>query len=561
MKRHSLRNSGATLLEDDRALLVESPEGGRYPVDMGVLSLTSRCNLSCVMCLEPRNQGAPDLPLAEAMGFVEVFAGRVPTIWSCAGEALLHPQFYDIAAAAFRRGTRLGIGTNGLVLSSRRLLQRCAVAGVRWLHISCHTSRPRVFADLTASTGRRRFDRFVRGLRNVDAWNRDHEPERRFDVLLQLVLMRPFADELEEYLDFVGQNLSHSPLVIRVEPMQPMNAGRDHPELQLDLAEVGRIVRTLIAEHSRRFTFEFKSIPLCLLDGAEGLSEDLRKRALGTVVVGNLGRHSAGLQLQCPIGDPESSAFAATCARCRLVNLCPGVMENPVPAGCPWPRASSASAVELLARLGLRTDFAEHKFDLVYPRLSTAPDPDAPESLAPQGVGGGPRPEGVLGSMSAEQLGLDPGSRRRFTTEQLERIAEIVGGLERDSGVAESHVSDAFAALCLRVPDRAPGPCVVILEPAGPATRCCFAEGGVAVRYNGEMTPGLQAHLDRIRRLLAAGAGTELAGRAPPELSRPRAAAGGCRRSDPRTGRGRKRGPRGRGTRARRSGRSSRRGR
>src|SRR5512143_1989195 len=154
MKRHPLRNSGAKLL-DGRTLEVESPERERYPVDTFVLTLTSRCNLDCVMCLEPRTEGAPDLPFEAAMGLVETFAGRVPRIWSCAGEALLHPRFFDLATTISRRGSWLGIGTNGLVLSDSRFLKRCADAGVRVLHVSCHTCRPERFAVLTGTKGRR----------------------------------------------------------------------------------------------------------------------------------------------------------------------------------------------------------------------------------------------------------------------------------------------------------------------------------------------------------------------------------------------------------------------
>ncbi|MBI5477723.1 MAG: radical SAM protein [Deltaproteobacteria bacterium] len=503
MKRHPLRNSLATLIEDGRALVVETPAHERYPVDTGVLSLTSRCNLGCVMCLEPRGPEPVDLPFDEARRFVEIFAGRVPRIWTCAGEALLYPRFFELGRAIFQRGTRLGVGTNGLVLGNPKVLQRCADAGVRWLHVSCHTSRPERFMRLTATTDRRRFDQFVRGLRNVDEWNRDHGPDRRFDVLLQLVLMRPFDEEIEEYLDFVVRHLAHSPLMIRVEPMQPMNAGAEHPELQYDLAELGRIVRHLIEEHSGRVKLEFKSIPLCMLDGSEGASEDLCTRAAGTVVVGNLGHQSGGLQLQCPIGDPADSACAATCSGCRLGCLCPGVMDNPVPEGCAWPRPVSASAVQLLARLGLRTDFAERKFSLVYPRRFNAPDPEAPEPPARRSLAAAPPREGTVAGLSDEQLGLGPESPRRFTSAEMGRIEGIVRALAREDLVAESRVSHRFAALSLRTADRPSGPCLVILEPARASTPCCFAAAGVAVRYNGQLTLALQGHLDRIRRLLA----------------------------------------------------------
>jgi molybdenum cofactor biosynthesis enzyme MoaA len=545
-RRHPLRNSGAELIEAGGALVVESPDGERFPVEMGVLSLTSRCNLGCLMCIEPRGGGPTDLPFDAAMELVDVFAGRVPKIWSCAGEALLHPRFFEIASAIAARGTRLGIGSNGLVLSDPTMLQRCADAGVRWLHISCHTCRPERFAALTATSGSRRFDEFVQGLRNVDDWNRDHEPGQRFEVLLQLVLMRSFAEELDDYLEFVGRVLSHSPVVVRVEPMQLLNAAREHPELQLDLAEVGRIVRRLIEQHSRRLTFEFKGIPLCVLEGAEGLSEDLRKRAAGEVVVGNLGHDSGGLQLQCPIGDPALSACAACCAGCSLVDLCPGVMDIPVPDGCAWPRVRSTDPTVLLAGLGLRTDFAHRRFPLVYPIHSSGPDPEAPTpppeaqpgpapergpaqaepgaaDTGPPAAGaaaaaaevaaaaepGLPRdpadaePEGR--SLEPARLDLDLESDEEFTPAQARMVQWIVRALRRDDLVTDARVSERFVAVALSVADRAPEPVIVVFEPARAAKRSVFVVGGVAVRYNGELTSGLRTALERIRRLLAAG--------------------------------------------------------
>jgi hypothetical protein len=144
--------------------------------------------------------------------------------------------------------------------------------------------------------------------------------------------------------------------------------------------------------------------------------------------------------------------------------------------------------VELVSRLGYPTDYAEHRFDLVYPRLSTAPDPDVAE--------------GILGRLSAEQLGLAPTSARRFTPAQRARLEVIVEDLRRDGALVESQVRDRFAALCLAVADGAAGRVVVILEPARPGTPCFVAAGGGAVRYNGQMTRALSERLERISRLL-----------------------------------------------------------
>ncbi len=499
MRRLPLRNSPATLVEHGGSLSVEAPDQQRYAVDMGVLTLTSRCNLACAMCLEPRDPGPADLPFDEAMAFVEVFAGRVSTIWTCAGEALLYPRFFEIAQAISRRGTRTGVGTNGIALAAPDVVARCAEVGIWRLHVSCHTSRRERFVTLMGARGPRLFDDFVRGLQNIDAWNRDHDRARRMEVLLQLVLMRPLADELDEYLDFVARHLSHSPLVIRVEPMLQMNAARQHPELEYDVVELGGIVRSLVDRHSARFHFEFKGVPLCMLAGSEGTSEDLRWRAAGAVVVGNVGRQSGELQLQCSIGDPAHSSCAGHCAGCSVVSLCPGVMENVVPPGSPWPSARSESPVELLARLGLRTDFAHRKFSLEYPRHSTGPDPDAP---APT-----PRPEpaqapaeSIDARLAPGTSSIDPEAAERFTPSQLDRLRQLVEALQRARVLEESKVCDRFAALRLR--SEAPGT-VVVCQPPGPSTPSYFVVAGIAVRYHGVMTPALRLVLEQIRLLLA----------------------------------------------------------
>lgn len=474
MKSHALRNSKAVLVEEARGLLVDA--GRRYPVDIGVLSLTSRCSLDCVMCLEPAD--APrglDLPPEDAARLAELFAGRVAKVWSCAGEALLYPGFFDLARRISARGTPLGVGTNGLALAKPGVVRRCAEAGVRWLHISCHTCRPRRFAALTGRAAPALFETFARALDAVDAWNRDHAAAERLEVILQLVPMKGFVDEIDDYFAFIRRRLAHSPLTVRVEPMQALGKARGRPELALDVGQLAGVVAEIVCRRPPDVKLEFKSMPLCLLAGREGLSEDLRCIAGSVLRVGNMDCRSTDLQLVCPVGDPKRSAAGGACGRCALEPLCPGLADIPVPARSSWPRPSRVRPEAVLESAGLAPGYMRREEAPVYPAAADVPE--------------GPRP------LTAERLGVDPAAGRRFSAEQrrlLEALPAVLGGK-----VAEAKVAASFAAVRLESPEA-----VVVFEPAADDVPHFFTAAGVAVRYNGELTGELSACLEAARRHL-----------------------------------------------------------
>lgn len=480
-----LHNSESTLVDDGNALWVESPVGTRYPVDLGVVSFTSRCNLDCVMCLEPHDAArAVDVPFDEALRLVEIFAGRVPKLWSCAGEALLHPRFFELALASSSRGTPVGVGTNGLVLGNPEMLRRCHAAGVKWLHISCHTSRPERFAALCGRSQTGLFETFVRALDNVDAWNREHEPADRFEVVLQLVLMRGLAQELDEWFTFIAKHLANSPLLVRVETMRLQAAAQGRPDLALSIDELSEIVGVMLERYSGRFTLEFKSVPLCLLAGREDLSEDVRAVARRSLQVGNIGLSSDDLQLMCPIGDPAKSGFAQTCSTCGLAPLCPGVIDVPVESGSPWPRPSAATPETVLARSGIAPDYRRRDTALDFPASDRSTDHTA-------------RP----GGLRAEWLGVDTSADRQFATDQRSAVERVIGELRAQGLVEDAVLEGHFAAVRLRG-----GAGIVVLQPNPVAPRF-FEVEGVAVRYNGDLTDALRSALDTARRCLQRSAG------------------------------------------------------
>lgn len=465
MKR-ALRNSKAVLVEEGGKLFVDA--GKRYLVDIGVLTLTSRCNLDCVMCLEPSDPPRGlDLPLKDAERLADLFAGKVSKVWSCAGEALLYPGFFDLARRISARGTPLGVGTNGLALAKPGVVARCAEAGVKWLHVSCHTCRPKRFAQLSGRTAPGLFETFTRGLCAVDAWNRERPEGERLEVILQLVPMKGFIDEIDDYFAFIRKHLTHTPLTVRVEPVQALGRALARPDLCLDAGELAGVVAEIVCRRPKGVKLEFKSVPLCMLPGREALSEDLRCIAGSVLRVGNMSCQSTDLQLVCPVGTPERSASGGRCASCGLEPLCPGPADIPVPERSSWPRPSKARPEEALARAGLAPAYMGREEAPVYPAAADAAD--------------GPRP------LTAERLGVDLSAGRRFSPAQKRVLAKL------------AEVSDAFAAV--RV-----GDAVVVFEPAAHEVPNFFTAGGVAVRYNGELSDELKAFLDAARRSLEGGA-------------------------------------------------------
>jgi MoaA/NifB/PqqE/SkfB family radical SAM enzyme len=190
-----------------------------YPVSIE-LSLTSRCNLSCLWCSELALRGrSPDrLTLAHLQAlFADLAAGgtRGVTIEG-GGEPTLAPFFAEATRAATRLGLQVGLITNGLTLCQPQTTQSPPASFYRlfqWIRVSLDATCREEYLSLKGADG---FELALANLRRLASWrgptvgvgyvltNRNDEPQRLWalgqtlrDLGVAYLQLRPVVDHPE----------------------------------------------------------------------------------------------------------------------------------------------------------------------------------------------------------------------------------------------------------------------------------------------------------------------------------------------------------------------------
>ncbi len=102
-----------------------------------ILTVTTRCNLSCAMCQSPRYP-EPLAPPERVFAFFDRLAAWLPRetqVHLTGGEPLLHPQIVEYVARLTAAGLRPALNTNGSLLNVE-LVRRLEEAGLRDINIS-----------------------------------------------------------------------------------------------------------------------------------------------------------------------------------------------------------------------------------------------------------------------------------------------------------------------------------------------------------------------------------------------------------------------------------------
>jgi AdoMet-dependent heme synthase len=109
-------------------------------------NLTRRCNLECAHCYiaaGPRESAAGELDTPSCRRILNelVAVNPSPLLILSGGEPLLRPDLEELAAYAAERGATVVVGTNGTLLTDRRIAGLKA-AGVRGVAVSVDSLRP-----------------------------------------------------------------------------------------------------------------------------------------------------------------------------------------------------------------------------------------------------------------------------------------------------------------------------------------------------------------------------------------------------------------------------------
>jgi cyclic pyranopterin phosphate synthase len=166
------------------------------PVTNLRISLTSRCNLSCIYC-HAEGEKSPDAEMSteEIIGIMDIAAKfGIRSIKFTGGEPLTRPDILEIIRAV-PGGIESSLTTNGILLAE--MADNLKKAGLRRVNVSLDSLNPETYKRITGC------DRLEDVLAGIDAALRaDLTP-----VKLNMVVLAGINDnEIDDFLDYVRGN-------------------------------------------------------------------------------------------------------------------------------------------------------------------------------------------------------------------------------------------------------------------------------------------------------------------------------------------------------------------
>ncbi|WP_292427573.1 GTP 3',8-cyclase MoaA [Methanoregula sp.] len=219
------------------------------PVTNLRISLTSRCNLSCIYChAEGEKNPESEMSADEIIAIMEIAAKfGIKSIKFTGGEPLIRLDILKIIRAV-PKGIECSITTNGILLAE--MAADLKAAGLRRVNVSLDSLNPKTYKQITGS------DRLSEVLAGIDAaLNVGLTP-----VKLNMVVLLGINDqELNDFLAFVRGNRN---LVLQLIELMHFNNCEYHGDLtrvECDLAARSEQILTRRMHHRKKYC----------LDGAE----------------------------------------------------------------------------------------------------------------------------------------------------------------------------------------------------------------------------------------------------------------------------------------------------
>jgi len=197
-----------------------------YPSKLFV-ETTSRCNLSCFMCVKQAGEGC----ISEGDLTPELFAALEPAfpqlealVLNGVGEPLLHPRLEDFirrAKKSMPAGSWVGFQSNGLLLDATRALS-LAEAGLDRICLSIDAVSPETFRKVRQGGEVSAVERAFTALREAKA------ETGRQDLLVgaEFVLMRDNLAELPSTLEWAAERGASFAIVTHMLPYDAEHADR-----------------------------------------------------------------------------------------------------------------------------------------------------------------------------------------------------------------------------------------------------------------------------------------------------------------------------------------------
>lgn len=293
-----------------------------------ILYIAERCNQECVFCLEEdgRSERFVDPTTAEVFGHLErLFGLGARHITFMGGETFFRKDLPRILSHARSVGyTRIGVTTNGTVLSKKGFLRELVGAGLDFIELSIHGHTPEL-ANAIGGT-HFTFERQAQALAQID--------ELGLFTIVNVVVCRENKDHLVDVARYVVERFPRirTRFKLKFVSLQGLAKQRfDEERAALRYDEVDAVTVGDWLE-ARGADFWFYNFPLCRLGRHAGRAHEVSTFAVDERYFdydheGSASYYDSGLQVEGRVWPAEP------CRRCSLRPVCPGLEENHREAG------------------------------------------------------------------------------------------------------------------------------------------------------------------------------------------------------------------------------------
>ena len=234
---------------------------------LAYLQVSRVCNQKCVFCSNPVNGRV--ISWKEATGLVDSFAKeKAAGVILTGGEPTLFERLPELVAYARKKGLPPRLITNGQRVCRPEYLKALADAGLDHMHVSVHSAKPEVQAELTGNPSS--LSNILRALDNAGKFG------VRVDI--NTVINSRNADHLSFTPKFLVEKFPFLTHFVwnNLDPL--MNTASLNPEIvpKLRALEVElHLAMTWLAAHGRSFRVE--RVPLCFMSDFAHFSTETRK--------------------------------------------------------------------------------------------------------------------------------------------------------------------------------------------------------------------------------------------------------------------------------------------
>ena len=206
--------------------MMENAKKNALPA-FGTIELTPYCNLDCKMCYIHLYDSTLKERMLSGQKWIELIDKAIEKgMFSClvtGGEAMMHPDFWDIYMHLINKGIQIRLKTNGLLLTEENVkkLEQFQPFMVDVSLYGCNDE------SYEAVTGKRVFDTIIGNIKNAIA----HNIPLKINIVPSKFMM-PWLDEIVTLAVSLGVNVNINRVLI--EPNKNTNRSKDEFNITLE---------------------------------------------------------------------------------------------------------------------------------------------------------------------------------------------------------------------------------------------------------------------------------------------------------------------------------------